>query len=148
MDISNGSWKHLWWTQRQTQPVTQVTVPKEGPVALSNTVCCSSLCPLRGIHNKQACPPAWLWLACGPAFMYPGSKHRPKKNGMGEKVRAGRPRKVGEKGRKYRGERLKTTLTLAGATAPRNNGLEINGLVIHTWSDAALAVATRESEHN
>lgn len=90
-------------------PVTHVTIPKEGCVAQSNTVCCSSLRPLRGIHDKQACPTAWLGLASCPAFMYPSSKLR--QNRDEEKVRGGRLTKLEAKqGREKQsqGEGLKT----------------------------------------
>lgn len=59
-------------------PVAEVTIPKEGCVAQSNTVSCSSLCPLRGIHDKQACPTAWLRLAFCPAFMCASTKDQKK----------------------------------------------------------------------
>lgn len=112
-----------------------------------------SLHPLRGIHDKQACPAAWLPLACCPAFMYPSSKLR--QIWDEEKVRVGRLTKLERKLRRennrvrVRGwkQTNKHSCSL-GLQHSQNNGLEINGLVIHTWSDAALAVATRESEHN
>lgn len=85
--------------------VTQVTIPKEGCVAQSDTVCCSSLCPLRGIHDKQACPAVWLGLAGCPAFMYPSSTLG-QNRGIGKekkkKVRVGRLTKLV---REQRGER-------------------------------------------
>lgn len=54
-----------------------------------------SLHPLRGIHDKQACPAAWLPLACCPAFMYPSSKLR--QIWDEEKVRVGRLTKLERK---------------------------------------------------
>lgn len=104
-------------------PVTQVSIPKESCVALSNTVCCSSLYPLRGLHDKQACPTAWLGLASCLAFMYPSSTRNIKKNRLD---------RVGGGGNQSRGTNKVKKKAKESKKQSVDEGLEINNIRVHS----------------
>lgn len=160
MDMFNGTWKHLWMDIKTDVPgdssqhtLRRAVLPR---ATLSAVVLFAHW--EASMTNRHVLQRGCNWLAsllsCLQAQSQ-GKKKKKRKKRDGEKVGVAERltkfrRKRKEREKQSRGWRVgnKQRSRSRGLQHSRNNGLEINGLVIHSWSDAALAVATRESEHN